>query len=513
MKKISIVFLLVFVTAGVFSQNGLTVISPNGGENWVIGCPSPIQWVTTNTTSGPVKIELFKNGQFYMTISSQVPAGVTTFTWVPPYNLLPGNTFKVKVTGLTSAAVFDFSDNDFSITRGSITVISPNGGETWVKGTMHPVLWNDNLCGNVRIELWKGGLFHSVIAASVPSSGSFAWMIPNVATLVPGSDYKVRVLSVENNTGTTVLVQDFSDNDFTIAPAPAIGMITVVAPNGGESWIIGCPATIQWISTAAVYPVKIELYRNNNYYMTICSQAPAGQSSFTWIPPYSIAPGNNYKVRVSSLSNAAIFDFSDNNFSITRGSITVVSPNGGETWVKGTMHPILWTDNICQNVRIELWKGNLYHSLIAGSVPSTGMFGWIIPNINTLVPGNDYRVKVISVSNLTGTTALVFDFSDNFFTIAPGSSISLLAPGGTSSVYPNPFSDKLNIRLNGTSDQRYSMELMNLRGEVVLREVAGTVSGSGTVELYTAGVASGSYILVVREDNLLVSRQVVVLER
>jgi hypothetical protein len=614
MKKICTALLLIIISTGVFGQTNLTVITPNGGENWVTGCPSAIQWMTTNTTTGPVRVELFKNGQFYMVINSQVPVGVTSITWVAPFNIVPGNDYKVKVSSLTSAVLFDFSDNyftiaagpvtnmitviapnggetwitgcptvihwistaaispvkielfknnlpfmticpqvpagqnsftwippnsivpgndfrvkvsslinttgfdfsdnNFSILRGTITVNAPNGGETWVKGTMHPILWSDNICDNVRIELWKGGAFNMVIATSVPSNGTFNWVVPNVATLLPGNDYKVKIVGLGISTSATNMVFDFSDGNFSIVGMPSTSPVTLIAPNGGENWIAGCPSVIHWItSVATAPPVKLELFKDNLFYLTINPQVPAGQGSFTWIPPFTIPPGGNYKVKVTLLSNIGGFDFSDGNFTISRGNISVVSPNGGEVWAKGTMHPILWTDNICQNVRIELWKGAQYHSLIAGSTPSTGMFTWMIPNVNTLVPGNNYKIKIISVSNITGSTALVFAYSDNFFTIAPGSSISLLAPGGTGSVYPNPFSDRLNVRLNGDSDQGYSIELMNLRGEIVLRELTGTMPGSGTVELSTSGIAAGNYILVVRQDNLLVSRQVVILER
>ncbi len=40
-------------------------------------------------------------------------------------------------------------------------------------------------------------------------------------------------------------------------------------------------------------------------------------------------------------------------------SITVTSPNGGETWVHGSTHDITWTSSVDagSNVKIELMKG------------------------------------------------------------------------------------------------------------------------------------------------------------
>ncbi|HEY1582390.1 MAG TPA: FG-GAP-like repeat-containing protein, partial [Chthoniobacterales bacterium] len=65
-----------------------------------------------------------------------------------------------------------------------VTVISPNGKETWVKGTTHSITWTDNFSGNVKIRLLSGRTTVSVIAASTPSDGSFDWTVP--ASLADG---------------------------------------------------------------------------------------------------------------------------------------------------------------------------------------------------------------------------------------------------------------------------------------------------------------------------------------
>ncbi len=417
--------LAALVTLPAFNLSALTVVAPNGGENWTTGCPYAVQWTIDNTT-GPVKIELYKDNAFFMTICSQVAAGTTTYTWIPSPNVVAGTTYKVKVTSLTSAAGFDFSDGNFTIGLGNLAVVSPNGGETWLKGSVQQILWTDNICDNVRIELWKGGVYNSLVTASAPSNGTFSWTIPDVATLVPGNDYKIKIMSTSSVSGTTSQVYDFSDANFTIGASA----LTVVSPNGGETWVTGCPYAIQWITTAAAGTVKIELFRDNAFYLTIASQVPAGMSTYTWIPPVTVAAANTYKIKVSSLTGTALFDFSDANFTINGGTLTVISPNGGETWLKGSTHQILWSDNICDNVRIELWKGGVYNSLITASAPSNGSFSWAIPNVNTLVPGSDYKVKIMSVAVNSGASSQVFDFSDASFTIGGTSMLTVITPNG-----------------------------------------------------------------------------------
>lgn len=512
MKKLYTTFLLWLLISPLFAFSTITVLTPNGGENWIIGCPSLIQWITSTPTLG-VKIELYKNGAYYLTICSQVPAGQSSFTWIPPNSVIPGNNYKVKVTSTASNTGFDFSDANFSINPGTITVVSPNGGEVWQAGSTHLLTWTDNVCGNVKIELWKGGVFNYLISASTPSTGTFTWAIPNNNVIVPGNDYKVKILTLPSNSGTPGLVYDLSDNNFTIGSGSGIVVIT---PNGGETWIAGCPNVIQWI-TASMMPVKIELYKNSSYCLTICAQVPAGQNTFTWVPPYTIVTGNDYKVRVSGLTAASPFDFSDNNFSISTGSITVVSPNGGEVWAKGSTHLITWTDNFCDNVRIELWKGGVYYSLIAASVPSTGSYTWAIPNTNTILPGNNYKVKILR-SPLPASSVTLFDFSDNNFSIigtTPDISNETLQKEATEEseirLYPNPCNDILKVRFPVDPIHPVSAEIISMTGKIISKTPISSATASDAFEISTSEIPGGTYIFAIRSDDGVLFKEVLII--
>ena len=91
-----------------------------------------------------------------------------------------------------------------------ITVTSPNGGETWIKGTTQTITWTDNISGNVKIRLFKSNSVAAIIAASTPSNGSFDWTVST--SLADGDNYKVEVRSLDNPT-----IRDRSDRNFTIA--------------------------------------------------------------------------------------------------------------------------------------------------------------------------------------------------------------------------------------------------------------------------------------------------------
>jgi hypothetical protein len=190
-----------------------------------------------------------------------------------------------------------------------------------------------------------------------------------------------------------------------------------------------------------------------------------------------------------------------------RGIITVVSPNGGENWLKGTMHPIVWTDNVCDNVRIELWKGTVYHSTIAQSVPSTGVFNWMIPPASNIVPGNDYKVKIIANAPVSGNTGMVFDFSDNFFTISgfvsngPGSGKLTLK-----NIFPNPCSDRISFTFEGSSESLVNLDIFDKTGILVLKSVLNVETSNTSVPVDLSEISNGIYLYVVTGPEGIISR-------
>jgi hypothetical protein len=293
--------------------------------------------------------------------------------------------------------------------QDSIVVISPNGGEVWYVGQDYNIAWTDNLTGSVEIQLFKNGDFHSVIDASDPSDGIKTWSIP--AGQETGTDYTIRIASVDNSN-----IFDFSDTTFTLAH-----FITVESPNGGESWQAGSDQTITW-SDNLTGNVRIELWRGSAFFASIENTA-LSNGNYTWTINPGLPAGTDYKIKIISIEDLTVFDFSDDNFELFAGSITVVSPNGGEIWQAGTDYSINWTSDIGENVKIDLYKGGSLHSTIVASTTNDGTYNWTEMPFTT-EGGTDYQVRISSVSNPN-----TFDFSDGNFTIV-GNEITITSPSG-----------------------------------------------------------------------------------
>jgi hypothetical protein len=210
-----------------------------------------------------------------------------------------------------------------SSTSPVITVTSPNGGETWVRGTSKTITWDysGSPGSTVKIVLMKGSTEAGTIASSVSvgSSGHGSYTWPIYATGSTGSDFKVSVQSISQPA-----IKDVSNNYFTLAPAgttASSASITVTSPNSGVSWKRGTTHTVTWdYSGSPGSTVKIVLMKGSTEAGTIASSVSVGSSghgSYTW-PIYATgSTGSDFKVSVQSISQPAIRDLSNTFFTLT----------------------------------------------------------------------------------------------------------------------------------------------------------------------------------------------------
>jgi len=101
--------------------------------------------------------------------------------------------YGLRITSLDDGSVYDQSES-FSIGPKSIlNITSPFSGEILEKGKTIDIAWEDNLSGNISLELYKNGWLSETIAGNIPSSSPFLWTVPeNIST---GDDYRIRIVS------------------------------------------------------------------------------------------------------------------------------------------------------------------------------------------------------------------------------------------------------------------------------------------------------------------------------
>jgi len=392
----------------------LTLTSPNGGENLVSGNAYKVTWASNGNPKAYVKIELVKPGALNKVIASSAPNN-GSYLWTIPMTQPLGSDYRLRITRTTypagSKPANDTSNNSFSLIPETLSLMSPDGGQSWVGGSSHEITWasTGSPKAYVKIELVKPGVANRVIVGSTPNDGVYDWTIPMTQPL--GSDYTVKITRTTFSTGSTAAT-DSSNAVFALISET----LTVTYPNGGEEWVGGTTNSITWTSTGSPTAyVKIELVKPGVLNRGIISST-LNDGSYDWVIPMTQALGSDYSVKITRTTfptgSTAATDYSDEYFSIAPEELAVTSPNGGESWVRGTVHGITWVTTGSSNayVRIELLKGGELRRVIASSALNKGTYSWAIPA--ALALGVDYSVRVTRTSGFR-----VGDSSDAYFSV------------------------------------------------------------------------------------------------
>lgn len=193
---------------------------------------------------------------------------------------------------------------------------TPNGGEQWEKGSLQSILWEKGNAGNLAVNLFKAGSMFASITENVVNNGIFSWTVPK--SLSTGGDYQVQIVDVNNAD-----LSDVSDAYFSI-----VDPLTIVSPNGGETWQIGETYNVRWQTGANSGDVKIYLYESGDKVVRELAGRETNDGQWAWTVPDNLWEGSDYSIYMRSWSDETIFDQSDAAFSIVSSPTCVyeISP-------------------------------------------------------------------------------------------------------------------------------------------------------------------------------------------
>ena len=372
----------------------LTLTSPSSGNNLEVGKNYNVTW--TDNIDENVSLDLYKGNSLVQTIASSTPSD-GEYLWTIPTNLADGFDYRIKISSINDSNISDFG-NLFRIYKPKITVMHPNGDNRLIGGNKYWISWIDNISGSVRLDLYKGNSYADNIYVSSRYASSYLWTVPT--NLAGGSDYRIKISSVNDDH-----IRDFSDAYFSIYKNPP--QITVTNPNNNSQIEPGKNVKITWNGNISE-DVRLDLYKGTSLIQEIVPSTP-NDGEYLWTFPTNLAEGFDYTIKIANVSDNKISDFS-NTFRIYKPKITVTNPNNGNRLDAGKAYPINWSDNISENVRIDLYKGSSLAQTISASTPSSGWYFWQIPA--NLAGGSDYRIKISSINDSN-----ISDLTDNDFTI------------------------------------------------------------------------------------------------
>ena len=277
----------------------------------------------------------------------------------------------------------------FPICTKSITVISPNGGETWKIGRTYIIQWkNPNLISSLNIDLYKGNIFFGgiggvAVSENAPAPTSYRWTIPTIlngANLISGSDYKIRI-EANNNAA----IYDDSDNYFSIVSSTT----TCTDSDGGKNFYVKGQAktgTMDYIYDKCGSSGKLEeLYcdvdgRLNNYIYEC---------------PYGCLDGACLTKQISpKIQNLGTY--------CKDGTVTFVIKNSGTTDISVEMKPITKECTGIMEVPVTIEAGSYASFYVSGCASGkVHTYQFIGPSNNITAAAYCYSVKAKSSYTLT----------------------------------------------------------------------------------------------------------------
>lgn len=445
----------------------VTIIAPNGGESFTEGQQITVRWSTVGIpTTQKVGFDLYTNqdtikGYTLFNVSGQdlfdndgqetlvIPSIRNSFT---TWNY--GNYFKIKMAvDNPDITAVDYSDSTFSISSviapmPSIHVISPNSGESYIAGQQIPVTWESaNLPASSLVDIvvqhhYPGGngiaganYAQNLTPDGTSNDGTQVVTLPTQFPSRPFGRY-FKILVIAHPYALTNTVYDVSDNLFTIQAPVSVAnpAITVLSPNGGESYVAGQQIQVKW--ETANFSTQNNVFigwwsSQTNQTSELLIATPNDGQETVILPTSSIngsplPSGNYYKIYIALAGNPALSDKSDNTFTIQNGqipTITVTSPNGGEVYDVGAPISMTWTSYNPQNLILQAQFDSVtnpgYSHLFIPDLRMTDD-GSEIANIPVDLPPGKYKLRI----GMIGANQNINDSSNESFTVKlPGQSI------------------------------------------------------------------------------------------
>jgi hypothetical protein len=407
--------LLIFLFAAIinimtFGQSQtLTLLSPNGGENWLQGSSCTISW---EYSGGPATglIEYSEDGGQYWNYLDYVYAldSVSSFTF---QNYLYATTqAKIRISDYSNPGVSDESDNVFTVTEPPVYIYSPYAGNFYYRTAPVYISWYSATIQVFSLEysLDNGQTWALII--SDYTGNDYSWTAPDVLT----DQAVIRIADAADPTAYGL------SPVFSIIELPTISLIS---PNGGEVWNYNEIATVSWTGTNLPAYVYIDFSFDGGQTWSSLGYGygtETGGSAEVYVPYIST---QNALVRVYDYYYDVVMDESDQVFTIYVPPVIVYYPYGGESFYNKSQTYFSWLTlpDISQlNIDLSTDNGQTWQGVAEGIDVAQGYYYWTVMG----TPSESCFIRISDAADPTrfGTSGM--------FTILETPVITLTAPAG-----------------------------------------------------------------------------------
>lgn len=379
------------VVSGVFSVYGPPAASTNSATDVTSNSATFNGLVNPNNSVASVKFEYGTSTSYGDTITAaQNPVSGNSDASVnaPVTGLLEGTTYHYRVRAENGAGTSFGSDRTFTTDKPDLILTSPSGGEQWQSGTPYDIKWNSKNVKNVRISYSPddGTTWITVTSGTSASAGKYSWTVPDNLS----STYRIRISDAANSSLTAV------SNTFSVYSFPSA---QTNAPSDVKVSSATLRATVSAGNSAAA--VSFE-YGTTTSYGTPVNASPGSVSGLNPTDVTAslegLSQGTTYHYRVKVINSAGTVYGQDRTFTTEAISISLTSPSGGERWLSGSTHSIVWSSRNVADALLAYSTdgGSSWISINNGSpVPSGGSYSWQVPDVLS----SGYRIRVSDASN------------------------------------------------------------------------------------------------------------------
>lgn len=474
-------------TSGPFA-----VTSPNTAVSWAGNSVQNITWSVNNTTAAPVscanvKISLSTDGgNTFTTLVSSTPNDGSEAVTIPN---TPTNTARIKVEAVGNI-FFDISNTNFTITAGSACGTPSGLSASSVTNTSATISWSA-VSGALSYDAdYKAASSGTWINAATGTTS----LSVNLSGLTQGTTYDYRVRANCSGGSGSYAQAQFT----TTAPCNAPTGLTA-------SSVTASSATVSWtaVSGASNYTAEYKAASSGTW----ITAAAATTSTSVNLSGLTASTLYDWRVRANCASGSSAYSqaqFTTSAASTCPGPYDV-STNGSRSGAA----TIPFNTDI--KGLINTTSDNDYYKFVISTA------GTITVTLTTLPADFDLRLyrnntqvgisqnggtsnETISINASTGTYyARVYGYkgannTTNCYTLrvqlGTASREGELIVGNKVSVFPNPVTDKVNIRIDdmeGVADIR----VMDINGRVLQQHRSSSVN----TQLDVSKLASGMYII------------------
>ena len=329
-----------------------------------------------------------------------------------------------------------------------VDLTSPNGGQTFMVGSVQNITWSQQNIDTVVIEYRTAATAPWIlITDTVPGSrGTYSWNIPNTVT----NNAMVRIKSKTDNA-----IADSSTNTFKIDVPRSVN---ITYPTAGETWVRGKFYTVTW-NQQNIDTLVVQIQTNAGPYTTL-GRVAAANGAYTF--NLTTAPTNAARVRVIDPTNLTMSSISGL-FNIVQSAINITTiPDA--TWEANQTKTINWNKTFVDTVEVK-YTGlntltNVIDTITVANNLTADSFNITLPNL--------YSNLTVWVKEASAIKATAYKVSDTIsFNVKLINSINnnnLI--NQLISVYPVPSHGQVYVNIP-SNIQLNKIEIFDVTGKLV----------------------------------------------